>query len=104
MVARFVTCLGCGMSIDAAPRDRQVPVRHARLPADSDDDAHAAPHDWLGRALPWRLVVAVALLIAGVAYVMTGYFVSRRHRETRSEYERIERAHREPAHDGSGPR
>jgi hypothetical protein len=75
-LAHFVTCRGCGLVIDAAPRDLQLPTRRPRLdPTPIPDPTPApatpdSPRHWF-----WRLEitngqgVVILLVLAIFAYL-----------------------------------
>lgn len=94
-VSRFVTCAGCGMSIDSTARERLVPVRRAR--PESEPPVVEAPVVKKQRK-PGDLSALQIFLILGAlfggAYIKTEYFPSDDDRARQAEIDEIQASHR----------
>jgi hypothetical protein len=85
-LGKFATCRSCGLVFDAAPRDRQVPVRRRRTEAEaeverepeSEPEPEPEPEPERKGAPPWQRrltplqIVAVLIGIVGLAVLLEG--------------------------------
>src|SRR5207248_7381825 len=63
----FTTCRGCGLSFDAAPRERQVPLR--RRPTMEDPEPVPKPRQ-RGALTIWQ-ALAITVLVYGAAVLLS---------------------------------
>ncbi|MBA3393929.1 MAG: hypothetical protein H0T89_14880, partial [Deltaproteobacteria bacterium] len=87
------------MSIDAAARERQVPVRRSRPESDQVPVARPAKPRKPG-ALSGLQIVLILVALFGGAYIKTEYFPSRRQQAQQREIDEIQRENRERSSAG----